>query len=89
RATAFEFVAATGWTDPAQDQARADAVRSLAAVLTPFASGMYANIVNDEGLSALRRTYSNPKLTRLTTLKNTYDPENTFRLNHNIPPTTP
>jgi len=86
RGTLFEFVAATRWTDPAEDRTRAEAVRTAAAAIAPHASGMYANIVNDEGSEALRRTYSDAKLARLVALKDEYDPSNVFRLNHNILP---
>jgi FAD/FMN-containing dehydrogenase len=86
RDTMFEFVTATSWTDPADDQARAAAVRRSAAAIEPFAGGLYVNAVSDEGRAGLRRTYSAAKLARLTAVKDQYDPDNTFHLNHNIPP---
>jgi FAD/FMN-containing dehydrogenase len=86
RDTMFEFVTATGWTDPADDQARTAAVRRSAAAVEPFARGLYVNTVNDEGQAGLGRTYSPAKLARLTAIKDQYDPDNTFHLNHNIPP---
>jgi FAD/FMN-containing dehydrogenase len=88
RNTLFEYVAATGWTDPGEDLARADMVRRSAAAIEPFASGLYVNAANDEGQAAVRRSYSPAKLARLTALKDRYDPENVFRLNHNIMPSS-
>lgn len=86
RNTMFEYVAATGWTDPAEDQARIAAVRRSAAAIEPFGAGLYVNVVNDEGSAGLGRTYSPGKLARLTALKDRYDPDNVFHLNHNITP---
>jgi FAD/FMN-containing dehydrogenase len=57
------------------------------------AEGMYVNFMGleaepaaDLGESA-RAAYGDRKLARLTALKRRYDPDNVFRLNHNIPPT--
>lgn len=86
RSTMFEYVAATGWTDPAEDQARIAAVRRAAAAIEPFGGGLYVNVANDEGQDGVRRSYSASKLARLTTLKDAYDPDNIFHLNHNIRP---
>jgi FAD/FMN-containing dehydrogenase len=86
RSTQFEYVAATRWTDPVEDEARKEATRRCAAALDPFAGGAYVNVLNDEGRAGLQRAYSAAKLTRLTALKDAYDPENVFHLNHNIVP---
>jgi FAD/FMN-containing dehydrogenase len=86
RGTQFEYVAATGWTDPGEDRARTEATRRCAARLAPFAGGAYVNTLNDEGPTGLERAYSTEKLARLTVLKDAYDPDNVFHLNHNITP---
>jgi FAD/FMN-containing dehydrogenase len=86
RATQFEYVAATRWTDPEEDDARKETTRDGAAALDPFAGGAYVNALNDEGQAGLERAYSSEKLARLTTVKDTYDPDNLFHLNHNIAP---
>ncbi len=88
RLTAFELGASTGWTDPAEDEVRIEAARAYAATLEPFASGVYVNVLGDEGSSGVRRAYSAEKLERLTTVKDTYDPHNVFHLNQNIPPSS-
>ncbi len=87
RDTAFEYVAATRWTDAAEDDDRIARARASAARLAPFASGMYVNVLTDEGADGVRRAYPPDKFARLTALKDVWDPDNVFHLNQNIPPT--
>ncbi|WP_157157525.1 FAD-binding oxidoreductase [Diaminobutyricimonas sp. LJ205] len=86
RGTLFEYVAATGWTDPAEDETRMAVARQSAAALEPFASGLYVNAMADEGAAGVRRAYPPAKLERLRALKAKYDPHNVFHLNANITP---
>ncbi|WP_166880427.1 FAD-binding oxidoreductase [Salinibacterium sp. ZJ450] len=86
RDTLFEYVASTGWTDPAEDETRMAGARRSAAALEPFASGLYVNAIADEGAAGVRRAYPPGKLGRLQTLKAKYDPHNVFHLNANITP---
>jgi len=86
RQTAFEYVGAARWTDPAQDDDRMAVARADAARLEPFASGVYVNVLGNEGASGVQRAYSAAKLARLTALKDAVDPDNVFHLNQNIPP---
>jgi hypothetical protein len=86
RDTAFEYVAASKWEDPAEDGKRIALARRTAAALDPFAPGQYVNTLSDEGAEGVRRAYPPEKLSRLTALKDKYDPENVFHLNHNIRP---
>jgi hypothetical protein len=65
---------------------RIGAARHAAAKLEPFASGAYVNALSDEGASGVRRAYSDAKRARLTAVKDTYDRDNVFHLNHNISP---
>lgn len=88
RDTAFEFVAASRWTDPADDERRMSAARRYAGTMDRFASGAYVNVLGDDGVAGLRRAYSEEKLARLTAVKDAYDPVNVFHLNQNIPPST-
>ncbi|MEU4364500.1 FAD-binding oxidoreductase [Promicromonospora sp. NPDC023987] len=85
----FEYVAATSWTDPSQDAARIAAARASAARLEPFASGVYVNVLADDGADGVRRAYPPEKLARLAAVKAVYDPDNVFHLNQNIPPAQP
>lgn len=86
RRTAFEYVGAVRWTDPAEDADRIAAARFTATGLEPFSSGAYVNALGDDGAAGVRRAYSAAKLRRLTALKDAVDPGNVFHLNQNIPP---
>jgi hypothetical protein len=88
RRTVFEFVSSSGWSDAGEDAGRIAAGRRCGAGLAPFASGAYVNVLTDEGAEGVRRAYPPAKLARLTALKDVYDPDNVFRLNQNIPPST-
>jgi FAD/FMN-containing dehydrogenase len=79
------------WPDATDDSARIAFVRGFAADMEPHASGgQYVNFLGQEGhgdpRAAALAVYGRAKLERLTALKRRYDPDNTFRLNHNIPP---
>jgi FAD/FMN-containing dehydrogenase len=87
RQTLLEFGTGTRWSDPAEDDERMAAARRSAAALEPYASGVYVNALTDEGAAGVRRAYPPGKLARLSALKNAYDPNNVFHLNHNIQPT--
>ena len=86
RDTMFEYVAAAGWSNPEEDSARIGAARRCAAALERFASGAYVNSLSDEGGHGGARAYPPDKLARLAALKEAYDPDNVFHLNHNIAP---
>lgn len=88
RDTMVEFVAASRWEDPGEDEGRIDAARRYGRTVEPFASGKYVNAMSDEGIEGVRRAYSPAKLTRLVAVKDTYDPDNVFHLNANIPPSS-
>jgi FAD/FMN-containing dehydrogenase len=81
-----DFVASASWTDPAEDDQRITAARRYASALEPFASGVYVNVLGDEGEAGVRRAYPADKLARLAALKRRYDPDNLFHLNQNIRP---
>jgi FAD/FMN-containing dehydrogenase len=80
------------WPDAADDAARTAFVKGFAADMAPHASGaQYVNFLGVEGSAREARAsalavYGPAKMERLTALKRRYDPDNLFRLNHNIPP---
>jgi FAD/FMN-containing dehydrogenase len=86
RDAVVEFFAGFTWTDPAEDEERMAAARAFGAALAPFASGVYVNVLYDEGAEGVRRAYGDAKLARLSALKRRYDPDNLFHLNQNIVP---
>ncbi len=79
------------WTDAADDTARTEWVRAFAADMAPFGTGgLYVNFMGGEpgadGRRAAQAVYGAEKLDRLVRLKRRFDPDNLFRLNHNISP---
>jgi FAD/FMN-containing dehydrogenase len=86
RDAAFEFITSAGWEDPAEDGWRMAAPRRYSAAMLPFASGVYVNGLSDEGAAGVRHAYYAETLARLTAVKDRYDPDNVFHLNHNITP---
>jgi FAD/FMN-containing dehydrogenase len=86
RGTAFEYMGAARWTDPAEDAGRMATVRACAGSIAPFARGAYVNALSDDGESGVGRAYPSAVLARLTALKDAVDPDNVFHLNQNIRP---
>jgi FAD/FMN-containing dehydrogenase len=87
RGAAFTYNLVSTWTEPHEDARHIDANRALAAALEPWSSGgAYINFLGDEGMARIRESYGESTYERLTQLKRTYDPENFFRRNQNIPP---
>ncbi|SED58006.1 FAD-binding oxidoreductase [Ruania alba] len=56
--------------------------------LRPWASAVEVNHVADEGPDRVRTAYPETTWDRLATVKATWDPDNVFRLNQNVPPAT-
>ncbi|MDH3223813.1 MAG: FAD-binding oxidoreductase, partial [Gemmatimonadota bacterium] len=74
------------WDDPAKDTACVDWCRSVFARTEPFAMGAaYVNFLTAEEAERLETAYGDA-WARLRTVKKTYDPDNRFRMNQNIPP---
>lgn len=61
--------------------------RGLWDAMRPFsAGGSYTNFMGADEADRVAEAYGPAKLSRLVDLKRRYDPENVFRLNHNIDP---
>jgi FAD/FMN-containing dehydrogenase len=87
RTARFDLSADSTWDDPALDAANRDWVRRAMAIVEPDATpGRYANENADVGPDETRAIYGDEKVARLARLKRTWDPENVFRLNHNVAP---
>jgi FAD/FMN-containing dehydrogenase len=83
----FDVAPDTAWTDPALDAANADWCRKAMAIVEPdLLPGRYINELSEAGPEVTRASYGDAKLERLRALKQTWDPTNVFRLNHNIAP---
>jgi FAD/FMN-containing dehydrogenase len=87
RAAAFDFSADIAWTDAALDEANRAWTRQAMAIVGPDAAlGRYANGISAADPDQTRTIYGDAKLARLADLKRTWDPDNVFRLNHNVAP---
>ncbi|GAB0108102.1 FAD-binding oxidoreductase [Nocardia sp. JMUB6875] len=93
--TAFGFRHATAmltvasmWPDrTASDSAHRDWTQETWQAMQPWsAGGGYVNHLQDEGPQRVRQAYGEQTWQRLATLKQKFDPDNVFHLNHNIPP---
>jgi FAD/FMN-containing dehydrogenase len=87
RSAAFDVAPDTSWSDPTMDDANMAWVRQAMAIVEPdLLAGRYINELSEAGPEVTRASYGDAKLERLRALKRTWDPENIFRLNHNIAP---
>jgi len=60
--------------------------RTFWSALEPYHASVYVNFLMDEGEDRIRQAYGARTYDRLRALKRTYDPDNFFKLNQNIPP---
>jgi hypothetical protein len=87
RGATFDLLPAATWDDPADDDRNISLTRENWVVLSPFArSGVYVNDLGADAAERTRDAYGSTKFERLVTLKNRWDPDNTFHLNANISP---
>lgn len=84
----FEMSADAGsWEDPAFDQAAIEWCHETMAIAAPDAApGRYVNEVSETGPDVVRSIYGDVVYRRIAGLKREWDPDNVFRLNHNVPP---
>jgi FAD/FMN-containing dehydrogenase len=80
------------WADPADDPARTEWVKGFSDAMQPYAmAGQYVNFLGHDEADANQKAlaaYGPAKLERLRAVKRRYDPENLFRINHNIDPSS-
>lgn len=76
------------WREAADDEANINWAQELFASVAPYATGgVYVNFISGgEGVERVRAAYGESVYQRLQSVKNTWDPENVFRLNQNISP---
>jgi FAD/FMN-containing dehydrogenase len=85
RRPGYDCFAIAGWPVPELRDRATGWVQRVYDVLRAHAAGAYVNLLNDDEAGRVRAAYG-PQFARLVSLKQTYDPGNLFRLNHNIPP---
>src|SRR5690606_16867345 len=88
RMPGFEMSVTTAWLPTDPDGTKHVAwVRQAWEALRPYGAGVYANFISDEGAAGVSYAYGE-HLGRLQALKKVHDPDNFFRMNHNISPST-
>lgn len=84
----WDFLILSQWDDPSDSDRNIDWTRRLFARMEPLLeSGVYANNLGEEDANRVASAYGS-NYERLATIKKTWDPDNLFRLNHNILPLT-
>ena len=77
------------WDDPPDSGRNIDWTRRVFERMQPFLeSGVYANNLGEEDGNRVASAYG-PNYGRLAQIKSAWDPDNLFRLNHNIAPVSP
>ena len=75
------------WTDPEDDERAIGWTRTVRDAIRPWSSGaVYLNFIGNEGSERVRAGLGAGNWDRLVTVKREFDPDNVFRLNHNIAP---
>jgi FAD/FMN-containing dehydrogenase len=88
RDAVFDFTILTVWQDPAEDAEQIAWARDFHSAMQPHATGVYVNNLGVEGSDRVRAAYAPATYARLVSLKDRYDPENVFRLNQNVAPSS-
>ncbi|HET7828744.1 MAG TPA: FAD-binding oxidoreductase [Candidatus Limnocylindrales bacterium] len=87
REAQFDLSADASWEAADDDEANRQWVRQAMGVLGPdLTLGRYPNENADAGPDQTRLFYGDAKTRRLAALKREWDPDNVFRLNHNVAP---
>jgi FAD/FMN-containing dehydrogenase len=91
RSEGYQFLIVSEWIDPATTEDNVAWARDAFAAMQPFAADQlrYVNYLDEDDMTddPARAAYG-PNYDRLVQVKNAYDPENLFRMNTNIPPTS-
>ena len=88
RHATFAPVIVAAWQDPAVDAERIQWVRDYTRRTAPHSeAGGYVNFMADDDQARVQDNYGG-NYQRLAEIKRTYDPDNLFHLNQNIPPAT-
>jgi FAD/FMN-containing dehydrogenase len=88
RASPIMLNVAAFYAGPEDKVVRTAQVDRLSGDLHQGDDGVYVNFLMDEGADRVRAAYPGPTWDRLAAVKAAYDPENVFRLNQNVTPTS-
>jgi FAD/FMN-containing dehydrogenase len=81
----WDFDIISQWTDPSEAAIHVQWTREFWKATERYANGVYVNHIADDEPQRVTAAYG-PNYERLVAVKSTYDPDNIFRLNHNIRP---
>jgi FAD/FMN-containing dehydrogenase len=88
RAERYDFLIGSQWSDAADSDRNVQWTRALFEAMQPYLEGsVYVNNLGDEGPGRVQAAYGE-NYPRLATIKRSYDPDNLFRANQNIDPST-
>jgi len=77
------------WVTPEESEYELEWVRAWGRMVEPYkVAGIPMTFSADAGDERVRATYGEEKYARLVALKDKYDPDNLFRLNQNIKPSS-
>ena len=79
-------VVAAFYNGPEDRPQRVAWTEAVAGALNQGRSGAYVGFMMDDGEASVRSVYPDSTWNRLASVKARYDPDNLFRLNHNVPP---
>lgn len=88
RAEQYDFLILSQWSDAADSDRNVQWTRALFEAMQPhLEESVYVNNLGDEGPGRVQAAYGE-NYPRLAAVKRTYDPDNLFRANQNIDPST-
>ncbi len=86
----WSFQVLSLWSDPADDAQQKAWTKAAAETMSSYSSMIsYPNFLSADEMADVENAYEPAVLRRLRTVKDRYDPQNVFRINHNIAPTPP
>lgn len=87
RGAAYSLHIFPGWSDAEQDDELIRWAQEFHDAMAPYANGgVYVNLLSQDEAERVPNAYGN-NYDRLVDLKKKWDPQNLFRMNHNIEPT--
>jgi FAD/FMN-containing dehydrogenase len=85
RGALWDFDIISQWTNPAEAAIHVQWTREFWKAAEPYSSGVYVNHIGEDEAERVTAAYG-PNYARLASIKTRYDPDNLFRVNHNIRP---
>jgi len=87
REAAYSFGIWPGWEDPENDDDMIEWAREFHEAMAPYADGVYSNYLDRDEDDRIGAAYG-VNYERLADIKAKWDPENLFRVNSNVEPTS-